>query len=115
MTLTLTDDTSPVTLNTNTAALSPKTNSYYFAGFSKDNIESCEMNGITVQQDTATAAPTTVAPVAVLCEEDPASYNTIQTDNTKFNFSLLVVTGLRVLFTKTLAFNMILTIKALIF
>ncbi|XP_078143946.1 uncharacterized protein trdc [Centroberyx gerrardi] len=121
MVLELRDNKPSITRSTSTAALSRTTKSYVYAGFFNERIKSCELNGVVTQdedededEDTALLVTQTAAPAvtpAVTPAEEPED---LQPDNSKFNFSLLVMNGLRVLFTKTLVFNMMFTIKALL-
>uniref|UniRef100_UPI003AB06293 uncharacterized protein trdc n=1 Tax=Centroberyx gerrardi TaxID=166262 RepID=UPI003AB06293 len=107
MVLELRDNKPSITRSTSTAALSRTTKSYVYAGFFNERIKSCELNGVVTQdEDEDEDEDTAVTPA-----EEPED---LQPDNSKFNFSLLVMNGLRVLFTKTLVFNMMFTIKALL-
>lgn len=87
----------PVRVNTSKAVLSSKTKTYYFIGFSNETIHSCELQG------------------ASSSNEADDHCTSIYPEKAKLNFFLLVMNGVRVLFTKTLAFNTILTIRGLIF
>ncbi|XP_071348607.1 uncharacterized protein [Trachinotus anak] len=85
-----------VSLNTSSAVLSPKQNKYFFAGFSNETIYSCEMQKTSSNNDVDRCAD-------------------LHPEKARLNFYLLVMNGVRVLFTKTLAFNTILTIRAVLF
>lgn len=86
----------PVSVNTSNAVLSTKTKTYYFVGFSNETIHSCELLGASSNN-----------------EADDAC-SSVYPEKAKLNFYLLVMNGVRVLFTKTLAFNTILTIRGLL-
>ncbi|KAL0966036.1 hypothetical protein UPYG_G00289890 [Umbra pygmaea] len=122
--MTLTVESNNVNLNTSTAALSSKGNSFYFAGYSNKHIETCQMDGIKTKTtddvpDKVTEVPgsTRAVPTAVICKEETLDNVTDTTypDYTKVNFTSLVVYGLRVLFAKAVAFNVLFTVKALVF
>ncbi|XP_030606938.1 immunoglobulin kappa light chain-like [Archocentrus centrarchus] len=87
----------PVSVNISNAVLSPKTKTYYFIGFSNETIHSCELQRVSSSNEA----------------DDHCT--SIYPEKAKLNFYLLVMNGVRVLFTKTLAFNTILTIRGLIF
>ncbi|KAF1383160.1 hypothetical protein PFLUV_G00128420 [Perca fluviatilis] len=89
----------PVIINTTSSApLSKKKNrNYVFAGFTNRSIYSCEMQGMGENNDNRE-----------LCAD-------FHPEKAKLNFYLLVMNGVRVVFTKTLAFNTILTIRAVLF
>lgn len=82
--------------NFSKAVLSTKTKTYYFVGFSNQTIHSCELQGVSTNN-----------------EADDAC-SSVYPEKAKLNFYLLVMNGVRVLFTKTLAFNTILTIRGLL-
>ncbi|KAK5607811.1 hypothetical protein CRENBAI_010862 [Crenichthys baileyi] len=86
----------PVNVSTDDAVLS-KNNTYYFAAFSNETIYSCGMNG-TIGNN----------------EADDACGN-IYPEKAKLNFYLLLMNGVRVVFTKALAFSTVLTIRGLLF
>ncbi|MEQ2237306.1 hypothetical protein ILYODFUR_021820, partial [Ilyodon furcidens] len=86
----------PVNVSTDDAVLS-KNNTYYFAAFMNETIYSCGMNG-TIGNN----------------EADDACGN-IYPEKAKLNFYLLLMNGVRVVFTKALAFSTVLTIKGLLF
>lgn len=86
----------PVSVNISNAVLSTKTKSYYFVGFSNETIHSCELLGVSTNNETDDAC------------------SSVYPEKAKLNFYLLVMNGVRVLFTKTLAFNTILTIRGLL-
>ncbi|XP_071218082.1 uncharacterized protein trdc [Salvelinus alpinus] len=111
-----------VELDTTKAALS-STRTYFFAGFSKENIKRCEMKGVkkrVVDKDDFADVSnynTTATTASVNCRDEPLNNATATnyTDYTKMNFTSLVVYGLRVLFAKAVAFNVLFTVKALVF
>ncbi|MEQ2159802.1 hypothetical protein GOODEAATRI_026999 [Goodea atripinnis] len=78
----------PVSVSTTPASLSTKTKTYYYAGFSNDTIHSCGLNG---------------------------KFSNNKAEKAKLNFYLVLINSVRVIFTKAVAFNTILTIRALIF
>ncbi|MED6239447.1 hypothetical protein ATANTOWER_006610 [Ataeniobius toweri] len=86
----------PVNMSTDKVVLS-KNNTYYFAAFSNETIYSCRMNG-TIGNN----------------EADDACGN-IYPEKSKLNFYLLLMNGVRVVFTKALAFSTVLTIRGLLF
>ncbi|TDH06378.1 hypothetical protein EPR50_G00132720 [Perca flavescens] len=88
----------PVTISTTNAPLSKTQNrNYVFAGFTNRSIYSCEMKGTAENNDNRE-----------LCAD-------FHPEKAKLNFYLLVMNGVRVVFTKTLAFNTILTIRSVLF
>eukprot|EP00063_Salmo_salar_P020643 XP_013995478.1 PREDICTED: uncharacterized protein LOC106569063 [Salmo salar] len=112
-----------VQLSTTKAALS-STRTYFFAGFSKENIKRCEMDGnveppVDDKDDSTDVSNynTTATTASVNCKDEPLNNvtTTNYTDYTKMNFTSLVVYGLRVLFAKAVAFNVLFTVKALVF
>ncbi|XP_071399453.1 uncharacterized protein trdc [Centroberyx affinis] len=123
MVLELSDNKTSITHSTSSAALSRTTKSYVYAGFSNEKIKSCELDGVVTKAEAEAEVEVEVEDPAPLVTQTPAAADTspkepedLQPDNRKFNFSLLVVNGLRVLFfTKTLVFNTIFTIKALLY
>ncbi|XP_040911796.1 uncharacterized protein LOC121193520, partial [Toxotes jaculatrix] len=84
-------------LNTSSAALSRNLNTYFYAGFSNETIYSCEMHKAFTNNKNMD-----------LCAD-------LRPEKAKLNFYLLVMNGVRVVFTKALAFSTILTIRALLF
>ncbi|XP_070989157.1 uncharacterized protein [Oncorhynchus clarkii lewisi] len=107
---------------TTKAALS-STRTYFFAGFSKENIKRCEMDGVVKKRVDDGGFPdvsnykTTATTASDNCEHERLNNATATnyTDYTKMNFTSLVVYGLRVLFAKAVAFNVLFTVKALVF
>ncbi|XP_078101280.1 uncharacterized protein trdc [Sander vitreus] len=88
----------PVTINPSGAPLSQTQNrNYVFAGFTNRSIYSCEMHGTLENNDNLD-----------MCAN-------FHPEKARLNFYLLMMNGVRVVFTKTLAFNTILTIRALLF
>nr|XP_013876337.1 PREDICTED: uncharacterized protein LOC106526304 [Austrofundulus limnaeus] len=84
----------PVTVSPNDAVWSTETKSYYSVAFSNETIHSCEMNGAFSNN-----------------EADDACEN-IYPEKARLNFYLLLMNGVRVVFTKAVAFSTILTIRA---
>ncbi|KAM4552579.1 uncharacterized protein trdc [Odontesthes bonariensis] len=87
----------PTNISTTTAVMSTVTKSYYFAGFSNKTIHSCEMRGASTSNEADD-----------LCEG-------IYPEKARLNFYLLLMNSVRVVFTKCLAFNTILTIRVMLF
>ncbi|KAM4535205.1 Ig heavy chain Mem5 isoform 1-T1 [Fundulus diaphanus] len=86
----------PVTVSPTSAVLS-KDNTYITAEFRNETIYSCEMNGAIGNN-----------------EADDVCRN-IHPEKAKLNFYLLLMNGVRVVFTKALAFSTVLTIRGLLF
>ncbi|XP_070774772.1 uncharacterized protein trdc, partial [Enoplosus armatus] len=86
-----------VTLNTSKAVLSQKEKTYVYAGFTNQTIYSCELHNTSANNDNVDN-----------CAD-------LHPEKAKLNFYLLLMNGLRVVFTKALAFNTILTIRAALF
>ncbi|KAJ8011939.1 hypothetical protein DPEC_G00063520 [Dallia pectoralis] len=110
-------------LQITTAALSSR-NTFYFAGYSKEQIESCEMSGVNVDKttpvikDDSPKGSDRPVPTSVVCKDEQPFSNATDTNYpnyTKMNFTSLVVYGLRILFAKAVAFNVLFTVKALVF
>ncbi|KAM7379871.1 hypothetical protein PAMP_005388 [Pampus punctatissimus] len=87
----------PIALNTTNAVLSIKQNTYFYAGFTNQTIYSCELNNRSSNNDNID-----------LCTD-------LHPENAKLNFYLLLMNGVRVLLTKTVAFSTLLTIRAMLF
>ncbi|KAM7399981.1 hypothetical protein PAMA_004600 [Pampus argenteus] len=103
----------PVTLDTNSAVLSIKQSTYFYAGFTNQTIYSCELNNRSSNNDNIDLC-TDVHPGELShTPEHPAVQQ--QTENAKLNFYLLVMNGVRVLLTKTVAFSTLLTLRAMLF
>ncbi|XP_054891576.1 Ig heavy chain Mem5-like [Poeciliopsis prolifica] len=86
----------PVNVNSTDAVLS-KDNTYNFVAYSNKTIYSCEMNGTFGNN------------------EADDKCGSIYPEKAKLNFYLLLMNGVRVVFTKALAFSTVLTIRGLIF
>ncbi|XP_056247584.1 uncharacterized protein LOC130178951 isoform X1 [Seriola aureovittata] len=86
-----------VALNTSSAALSRIQNKYFFAGFTNETMFSCELHGASSDNDNIDR-----------CAD-------LHPEKAKLNFYLLQMNSVRVVFTKALAFNTILTIRAVLF
>ncbi|XP_067109845.1 T cell receptor alpha chain MC.7.G5 [Osmerus mordax] len=118
MQLTLRDATN-VSLHTKKAVMSFSAKSYYFAGFSSKSIQSCSMNGITVEKkydEPVETLPATVETIASSCTVETIADEIEYADFImKINFSSILVNGLRVVFAKAVAFNVLLTVKVLVF
>ncbi|XP_035391922.1 uncharacterized protein LOC118242936 isoform X2 [Electrophorus electricus] len=107
MKLTLPGNKPPIHHNISNAVLSKK-GVYYFAGFSKDDIEKCQF------QDKETSKPAEAAstcdPSNITNSNSSPTYEI--TDDPKRNTMTLIVTGLRLLLAKAVAVNVMMTIKA---
>ncbi|XP_041805683.1 uncharacterized protein LOC121615401 isoform X2 [Chelmon rostratus] len=90
-----------VNVSTSNAVLSRTTKSYFYAGFTSETIYSCELHNTRTDNDN-------VHHDAVDLPAEP------RPEAAKLNFFLLVMNGVRVIFIKTLAFNTILTIRAVL-
>ncbi|XP_074544222.1 uncharacterized protein trdc [Halichoeres trimaculatus] len=86
----------PVTMTTANAVLSTSQKTYVYAGFSNRTIYSCEINGTSGNY------------IADLCAD-------LHPENARLNFYLLLMNGIRVVFTKAVAFSTLLTIRAVLF
>ncbi|XP_064194478.1 uncharacterized protein LOC135256540 isoform X2 [Anguilla rostrata] len=96
---------------------------YFFVGLSEGPIENCSLHGVTVHKevpriteedkksDTETQERQCVPPTA----ENVTEISTKHNDYPKMNFMSLAVNGLRILFAKTVTFNMLMTLKAVVF
>ncbi|XP_029381384.1 uncharacterized protein LOC115058215, partial [Echeneis naucrates] len=118
-----------VSVGTSRAVLSREEKSFFFAGFNDKTIDSCQLHGASATRedpeencDKTRPEPTTGTP--------PPDIQTSQTDDktvesescedfhpegARLNFYLLLMNGIRLVFTKTLAFNTVLTIRAVLF
>ncbi|KAM9349468.1 uncharacterized protein trdc [Symphorus nematophorus] len=85
-----------VSVNTSAAAVSNDTKSYYYAAFINETIYSCELHNTSSNNDNVG-----------LCDD-------LHPEKAKLNFYLLMMNGIRVVFTKGLAFCTILTIRAVL-
>ncbi|CAK6980776.1 uncharacterized protein LOC121193520%2C partial, partial [Scomber scombrus] len=96
-------------VNTSNAVISVRSKKYYHASFINRTILSCEMYRTdetgTKTNETATSANNDNLDLCVDFHPEKA----------KLNYFLLVMNGVRVVFTKTLAFNTLLTIRAAFF
>ncbi|GLD72811.1 uncharacterized protein AKAME5_002413600 [Lates japonicus] len=107
------------TVSTSEAVLSLKEKSYFFAGFNTNTIKSCELLGESAQRkepepeipcksrDHDDQTPRQVEPDEPCVDLHP--------EKSKLNFYLVVMNAVRVVFIKTLAFNTIFTIRAVLF
>ncbi|KAG9343109.1 hypothetical protein JZ751_014081 [Albula glossodonta] len=106
-------------LSTKNEAVLASSKTYYFAGFRKDDgnkIYNCTMDGLQPKESGTDATQKT----PLVCEPKAEAKNSTvkiikNIDYPKMNFMSLVVNGLRVLFAKTVTFNMMMTLKALVF
>ncbi|XP_078028941.1 uncharacterized protein trdc isoform X1 [Epinephelus lanceolatus] len=103
---------------TSEAVLSTTQKTYYYAAFTNQTLHSCELHGTLGKKEI-------IEPCADIHPGEPTnapeheSQTLIQTgsstERAKLNYFLLVMHAVRVVFTKTLAFNTILTIRAVLF
>ncbi|XP_069575346.1 uncharacterized protein trdc isoform X1 [Brachyistius frenatus] len=104
-------------LNTSSAVLSKKKKTYFYAAFFDDTINSCELHGSSTKNQIDAPClnvnQTNEPQKVERCTDESCS--NFYPENAKLNFFLLVMNGVRVVFTKTLVFNTILTIRALVF
>ncbi|KAJ8357294.1 hypothetical protein SKAU_G00200880 [Synaphobranchus kaupii] len=100
---------------------------YFFVGLSRDgeSIKTCSLNDAKVEQ----VIPNVTDEVndknipekiqVKVCEKQPTDRNVTRIDSKhndpKVNFMSLVVNFLRILFAKTVTFNMLMTVKAVVF
>ncbi|XP_042371987.1 uncharacterized protein LOC121965946, partial [Plectropomus leopardus] len=87
----------PVNVSTSNAVLSTKKKTYFYATFTNQTLHSCELYSTPGNNE-----------IIDLCAD-------VHPDKSKVNFFLLVMNGVRVVFTKTLALNTLLTIRAVLF
>ncbi|KAM9306136.1 T cell receptor alpha chain MC.7.G5-like [Pholidichthys leucotaenia] len=83
-------------LNTTKAELYKKKSSYVFVGFSNKTIHSCELHNTFTNNE--------------IDDNCPSFYP----ENARVNFFVLLLNGIRVIFTKALAFSTALTIRAVL-
>ncbi|KAI1882947.1 hypothetical protein AGOR_G00240130 [Albula goreensis] len=105
-------------LSTKNEAVLAFSKTYYFAGFRKDNgnkIHNCTMDEAKATESDTEARQETSPTCKPEAEAKSSTVKTIKNDYPKLNFMSLVVNGLRVLFAKTVTFNMMMTLKALVF
>ncbi|XP_041805682.1 uncharacterized protein LOC121615401 isoform X1 [Chelmon rostratus] len=113
-----------VNVSTSNAVLSRTTKSYFYAGFTSETIYSCELHNTRTDNDNvhhdAVDLPAEPRPVDLPAEPRPVHHDAVdlpaepRPEAAKLNFFLLVMNGVRVIFIKTLAFNTILTIRAVL-
>ncbi|XP_078028943.1 uncharacterized protein LOC144464975 [Epinephelus lanceolatus] len=84
-------------MSTSEAVLSTTQKTYYYAAFTNQTLHSCELHGTPGNNE-----------IIELCAD-------IHPERAKLNYFLLVMNAVRVVFTKTLAFNTILTIRAVLY
>ncbi|XP_070397955.1 uncharacterized protein trdc [Nothobranchius furzeri] len=94
--LVLNTNNGPVNVKTGDAVLSTETSTYYYAAFSNSTIHSCSLNGTGSNN------------------EADGDCENIYPEKAKQNFYLLMMNGVRVIFTKAVAFSTVLTIRTLI-
>lgn len=114
-------------LNTSEAVMSKNQKGYFFAGFTDKTLLSCEMNGKTSNKsspaDKSSPANNTSSSnndTSNLYHQSTNNCNLdlckdVHPEKARLNFFLLVMNGVRVIFTKTVAFSTLLTIRAVMF
>ncbi|XP_028988197.1 uncharacterized protein LOC114844776 [Betta splendens] len=105
-----------VILSTESAVLSSRSKSYFFAGFTNEKIDSCRLNN--TEEKTGEKNQPVPCPTVEPTQPEPNATDTEPDHNaerSRLNFFLLLMNGVRLVFTKTLAFNTILTIRAVMF
>ncbi|KAG7222904.1 hypothetical protein INR49_027222 [Caranx melampygus] len=105
-------------MSTSTAVLSRTQKTYFFTGFSNTTLDSCELQGTVKTREeenqkceetkTEDPSPPEEKPVEVGCED-------LHPEGARLNFYLLLLNSVRVVFTKTVAFSTMVTIRALLF
>ncbi|XP_042284178.1 uncharacterized protein LOC121908328 [Thunnus maccoyii] len=121
-----------VKLDTSKAVMSKNQKGYFFAGFTNKTLLSCEMKGKTStigssSNKTSPADKSSPANNTSSSNNDTSIYHQstnncnldlckdVHPEKARLNFFLLVMNGVRVIFTKTVAFSTLLTIRAMIF
>ncbi|XP_054877772.1 uncharacterized protein LOC129352676 [Poeciliopsis prolifica] len=87
----------PVSVKTNPARLSATTKTYYYPGFSNDTISSCKLGEAKSSSNKTDDQPDRIYPVKA-----------------QQNFFVLLISGVRLIFAKAVAFNTILTVRTLV-
>ncbi|KAF3698523.1 hypothetical protein EXN66_Car014209 [Channa argus] len=106
----------PIRLKTNNAALHVKSKTYFYAGFIKETIESCELHNTEAQREIKKEVHCETKETSnEIPAQETQTIVDIFPEQAKENHFLLLMNGIRVVFTKTLAFNMLLTIRNLLF
>ncbi|KAL7876410.1 hypothetical protein AOLI_G00113730 [Acnodon oligacanthus] len=115
-TLTLTEGDKTVPHEVDKAVLSTTSGNYYYAKYSTEKIEACEMNGIKEIRKDSDAKEKSKEGNQIDCKsrnEGTSKTEEINnTDDFKSNSLSLLVTGLRLLLAKAVAVNVMMTIKA---
>lgn len=105
---------------TSKAVLSTKQKTFFYSSISEKSISSCQLHSVTVQPSgisNIATSPTTpnISNIEAELETSPKVAEPC-TDcypkRAQLNFYLLLLNGVRLVFTKTLAFTTILTIRA---
>ncbi|KAL4608005.1 hypothetical protein GN956_G24878 [Arapaima gigas] len=107
---------------TNNAPFSTTRKTFFFAGFAdeKKTMTDCWFMGAPAQRQEE-STPTPMTPSSKECEENPGGPNGTGTgrhrnfEQQKTNFRSLLVHGLRLIFAKVVAFDMMITVKAAFF
>ncbi|XP_057190953.1 uncharacterized protein LOC130554997 isoform X1 [Triplophysa rosa] len=113
------NDDNDKSLNTSNAALFPASKTYYYAGFNKESIQKCKMDETIIEKEGAktpdspvTANPSEKKNVPLSCQ--PSSSVSANTGGPKMNSMTLLMTGMRILFAKCVAVNVLMSVKAFI-
>ncbi|KAM9306135.1 immunoglobulin kappa light chain-like [Pholidichthys leucotaenia] len=103
-----------VTMGTMKAALYKRKSTYVFVGFSNKEIHSCKLHGASsdknVTDENVTICPLENETHALNYDSFPSFYP----EKASMNFFGLLLNGIRVIFTKALAFSTALTIRAVL-
>ncbi|XP_035489227.2 uncharacterized protein LOC118310409, partial [Scophthalmus maximus] len=104
--------------STSSAALFRRDQTFFFAGFSNETIRSCDLLNTTARNQ---QIPSSVdssddsQPVDSSDDSQPVdSSDDSQPENVRLNSYLLLLNAARVVFTKTVAFSTVLTVRALL-
>ncbi|TRZ04225.1 hypothetical protein DNTS_029918 [Danionella cerebrum] len=107
-------------LDTRNASLFKSSKTYYYAGFTQGEIQTCEMDGKTQtknKMEEKVTNPLPVVPVSSVqmpCPINSSGLLLRGNGNPKANTISLLFTGLRVLLAKCVGVNVLLTVKALL-
>ncbi|KAK2822906.1 hypothetical protein Q5P01_022971 [Channa striata] len=114
MVLRVDDSSDPITQETTNAVLHTKMKTYFYAGFTSKTLESCELHNTKAQREPE-KAPCPTETSAQSPAQETETLVGVYPEQAKENHFLLLMNGIRVVFTKTLAFNTLLTIRSLLF
>ncbi|XP_041945599.1 uncharacterized protein LOC121707249 [Alosa sapidissima] len=118
-TMTVTTGSRPTYVDVSDAVLARTTKAYYFAAFETD-ITECSLQSQTAIKENTSQPPVTSAEKQT--ESPPVNCDDNNTNQTvvapapdpKMNFMSVLVTGLRIVFAKAVAINVIMTVKVLV-